>query len=94
MLVGEIVFLLVGGASVALGFHARIGAALLLVFLVLATYYFHDFWNLTGQDQQMQMIQALKNLGLIGTMLFLIANGPGAGSIDARQSQPNAPSDN
>ncbi len=35
--------------------------ALLLTFLALATYYFHDFWNFQGQEQQMQMIQFLKN---------------------------------
>jgi len=41
--------LIVGSLSVILGFHARCGAAL-LVFLVLATYYFHDFWTMEGQD--------------------------------------------
>ena len=45
MLAGAIVFLIAGSLSVILGYKARIGAALLLVFLVLATYYFHDFWN-------------------------------------------------
>ncbi len=43
-------------------FKTQIGATLLLVFLVAATYFFHDFWNFTGQEQQMQMIQFMKNL--------------------------------
>jgi len=84
MLAGAIVFLLVGSALVLLGYHARFGAGLLAVFLVLATYYFHDFWNMTGDAVQMQMIQFLKNLGLLGAMLFVMANGPGAGSLDRR----------
>jgi putative oxidoreductase len=47
MLAGAIIFLIAGSVSVILGYQARIGAALLLVFLVLATYYFHDFWTLS-----------------------------------------------
>jgi putative oxidoreductase len=84
MLVGAIVFLIVGSISLVLGFKARIGAVLLLVFLVLATYYFHDFWNFSGADRQNQMIQFMKNLSMMGAMAFVIANGPGAFSLDRR----------
>jgi len=87
MLVGAIVFLLVGGASVVLGLYARFGALLLLVFLVLATYYFHGFWRLEdAQEQQTQTIQFMKNLSMMGAMLFIIANGPGAWSLDAKRA--------
>ena len=81
MLVGAIVFLLVGGASVVTGYKIQIGASLLLVFLILATYFFHDFWNFEGEQAQQQMIQFMKNLSLMGTMMFLIANGAGAGAL-------------
>jgi putative oxidoreductase len=84
LLAGAIVFLIVGSLSVITGFKARFGAGLLAIFLVAATYYFHNFWNFTGQEQQMQMIQFLKNLGLFGTMLFFIANGTGPASLDNR----------
>lgn len=83
-LLGAIVFLVAGSLSVIAGFKTRSGAAMLLVFLVLATYFFHDFWNFRGQEQQLQMIQFMKNISLMGTMLFLIANGPGAMSVDGR----------
>lgn len=88
MLAGGIVFLLVGSISVALGFGARIGAALLLIFLVLATYYFHAFWTIAADSAefQPQMIQFMKNLGLMGAMLMIIANGSGPGSLDSRLS--------
>jgi putative oxidoreductase len=85
MLAGAIVFLIVGSVSVVLGYKARIGASLLLAFLVLATYYFHDFWKLSDpQAKQEQMIQFLKNLGLMGAMLLIIANGTGPWSLDNR----------
>jgi putative oxidoreductase len=86
MLAGAIVFLLAGSVSVILGVKARIGASLLLVFLVLATYYFHAFWKLDGQEQQMQMIQFMKNLSMMGAMLFIVANGSGAYSLDSKLS--------
>jgi putative oxidoreductase len=87
-LVGAIIFLIVGSVSVIAGFKIRIGAALLLVFLTLATYFFHDFWTFEGQEQQMQMIQFMKNLSLMGTMMFLMANGAGQLSVDARLAAP------
>ncbi len=45
MLAGAIAFLIAGSLSVVLGYQSRIGASLLLVFLILATYYFHAFWK-------------------------------------------------
>ncbi len=89
-LVGAIIFLIVGSLSVIAGFKIRIGAALLLVFLVLATYFFHDFWTFEGQEQQMQMIQFMKNLSLMGTMVFLMANGAGQLSVDAKLTVPKS----
>jgi putative oxidoreductase len=85
-LIGAIVFLIVGSLSVMAGFKIRWGAALLLVFLVLATYFFHDFWNAEGPEQQLQRIQFLKNVSLMGALLFLMANGAGALSWDARRT--------
>lgn len=82
MLAGAIVFLIAGSLSVIFGFRARLGAALLLTFLVLASYYFHPFWKFAGQEQQMQMIHFMKNLSMMGAMLFVMANGSGPLSVD------------
>ena len=92
LLAGAIAFLILGGISVVLGYRARVGAFLLLVFLAAATYYFHDFWKLEPDDPDFknQMIQFMKNLSLMGTMLFLMANGPGPWSLDGRAGAPDA----
>lgn len=82
MLVGAIVFLVAGSLSVILGYKARVGAVLLLTFLVLASYYFHPFWKLEGQAQQEQMIHFMKNLSMMGAMLFIAANGSGPFSLE------------
>ena len=98
MLVGAIAFLILGSLSLIVGFKARIGATLLLIFLVLATYFFHDFWTwpqdamwiLSSNSDvklpvaQIEMISFMKNLALMGAMLFIIANGAGPMSVDAK----------
>ena len=86
LLPGAIGFLIVGGISVLVGFKARFGAFLLLVFLGLATYFFHNFWDLTGEQQTMQMIQFLKNSSMAGTMVFIIAVGAGPCSFVAHST--------
>lgn len=88
MLSGAIVFLLAGSLSVITGYRARVGASLLLVFLVLASYYFHNFWTIAdAHARQEQMIQFMKNLSMMGAMLFIIANGPGPMSIVSVKQQ-------
>ena len=93
LLVGAIVFLVVGSLSVIVGYKARAGAFLLLTFLVLASYYFHPFWKLEGQAQQEQMIHFMKNLSMMGAMLFLVANGSGPMSVDSRLTKRSAPAE-
>lgn len=86
MLVGAIAFLLVGSASVVVGYKARLGASMLFIFLVLATYFFHDFWTFESgsKEFQQQIIQFMKNLSLMGAMLFVVANGSGRMSLDRK----------
>lgn len=76
LLAGAVVFEIVGGLLVMTGFMGRIGAAMLIVFLIPATLIFHNFWALEGQEQQMQMIMFLKNLSIGGGLLFLLGMGP------------------
>lgn len=88
MLVGAIAFLIAGSLSVIAGYKTRVGATLLLVFLILATYFFHNFWALEGDAKQAEMIQFMKNLSMSGAMLFLIGNGGGAWSMDGCRAVP------
>jgi putative oxidoreductase len=76
-------FMAIGGISLILGYKARFGAVLLLVFLGVAGYYFHNFWRFSpGLDREDALSQFLKNIALMGAMLFIVANGPGAWSLD------------
>ena len=88
LLIGAIVFELVGAFLILIGYKARFGALLLIIFLIPATLIFHDFWQFTGQEQMMQMQNFTKNLGLLGGLSLLVAYGAGALSFDARNSRP------
>ena len=63
---------LVGGILIALNIGARFFAMVMVLFVMAATFYFHDFWTQTGPEATNNMIHALKNLSLIGG-LFMIA---------------------
>jgi putative oxidoreductase len=90
-LASAIVFLLVGSVLIAVGYRAHFGALLLLLFLIPATYYFHAPWKAaTPGEATQQLIHLLKNLGLMGAMLLIMASGPGAGSLDGRKSRARA----
>jgi putative oxidoreductase len=63
------------GVMIALNFGARFFAIVLALFVVAATFYFHDFWNQTGAEASNNMIHALKNLSLIGALLMIAGTG-------------------
>ena len=61
------------------------------MFTAAATFWFHDFWTMTGGDRMNNMAHALKNLSLIGALLVFFVIGPwrpdvlragGAASLD------------
>jgi putative oxidoreductase len=76
---------LAGGLSVALGYHGRIGAWLLVLFLVPVTLYMHAFWGASNAAAaHTQQIEFLKNLALIGAALLVAYFGSGPLSLDER----------
>jgi putative oxidoreductase len=66
------VFEVVSGLMIALNFAARFFAILLVFFVIAATFYFHDFWNQAPPENAKTLVDALKNLSIIGA-LFMIA---------------------
>jgi uncharacterized membrane protein YphA (DoxX/SURF4 family) len=65
-------FEVIAGLMIALNFGARFFAILLIVFVATATFYFHDFWNQSPPESAKSLVDALKNLSIIGA-LFIIA---------------------
>jgi putative oxidoreductase len=76
---------LVGGLSVALGLRARIGAWLLVAFLVPVTLTMHRFWDVPDPAMaRLQQVMFMKNLAMLGGALLVTYFGAGPYSFDAR----------
>ena len=59
------------------GYQARIAAGILAIFCLMTAFMFHfDFTD------QTQFISFLKNIGLAGGFLFIVANGTKDWSVD------------
>lgn len=77
--------MLAGGLSVLLGYRAKIGAWLLVAFLVPVTLTMHNFWAVTDPMMaQMQQAMFMKNLSILGGALLIAHFGAGPLSLDAR----------
>lgn len=86
-LVAAMVFEIVGGLSVLLGVWPRVGAGLLVIFLIPTTLIFHDFWTYDDpMDRQNQMIHFMKNLAIMGGLLMVVALGSGCCSLGRRRT--------
>ena len=65
---------------IIIGYNARLSAGLLAIFCVATAFIFHyDFGD------QMQTIAFLKNIGLAGGFLFIVANGTKEWSVDRKK---------
>jgi len=71
-----------GGIMVAVGWKARWGAAALFIFVLVASFVFHAFWAVPADQVQMQRIMFLKNLSMMGGLLYVIVYGSGPVSVD------------
>lgn len=79
-------FALIGGLSVLFGFYARVGAWLLIVFLVPVTLFLHNFWSVHDpQLRQMQQVNFMKNTAMLGGVLLVAWFGAGPLSFDRRR---------
>jgi putative oxidoreductase len=80
------VLALAGGLSVLVGYRAKIGAWLLVLFLAAVTPLMHKFWGVTDPMMyQMQFIMFMKNVSMLGGALLITQLGAGPWSLDARR---------
>jgi putative oxidoreductase len=70
-------FEILAGLMIAVNFGARFFAILLIFFVIATTFYFHDFWNQPAPENAKTLIDALKNLSLIGALFMIAGYGRG-----------------
>ncbi len=82
------VMALIGGLSILLGYRGRIGAWVIVLFLIPITLTMHNFWAVhdvaLAQDQ---MAHFFKNVSMLGGALLISQLGTGPYSLDARRSR-------
>ena len=77
-----------GGLSILLGYRAKLGDWLIVLFLVPVTLMMHKFWAVQDPMMaQIQMILFMKNVSMLGAALLISQFGAGPLSLDARRPQ-------
>ena len=83
--IASIVIELGAGILLIIGWQTRWAATAIFLFLIPTTLLFHPFWAVTS-GRQMETIQFMKNLCIMGGMLYVMAFGAGPCSLDNRKS--------
>jgi putative oxidoreductase len=71
-----------GGLAVLIGWKTRWVALGLIVFMIIITPIFHNFWSAPGAAAMAQQINFMKNVSILGGIFLLFAFGPGRYSAD------------
>jgi putative oxidoreductase len=73
---------LLGGLAILVGLWTRPAALLMFVFTGFTAVIGHPFWAADAASYQMQFINFMKNLAIMGGYLALFVAGPGSVSLD------------
>ena len=90
LLVCAIAVELVGTALFVIGWHTRLAALALVVFMVPATLYFHNYWTYRPDQVRNQRNHFMKNVTILGALVFVMGMGAGPLSIDQRKRRESA----
>ena len=75
-----------GAILIIIGWQTRLAANVQFIYLVFITFMYHNFWAVPPQLHDVQLLNFLKNVGIMGGLLFLATHGAGASSVDAESS--------
>jgi putative oxidoreductase len=79
---GAIAIELGGGLAVLAGWKTRWVALALIIFMIVITPIFHNFWSAPPAQAMNQQINFMKNVSILGGIFLLFAFGPGRYSLD------------
>ena len=86
LIVAGRVLQLVAGIALVIGWHERLAALLLALFLISATLTAHDFWASPGPEFQGQLVNFLKHLAMFGGLCFVAFRLPTAAAGAGRDN--------
>jgi putative oxidoreductase len=73
--------------ALLVGYRTRVAAAILAVFTLAASVFFHAYWSLPADKVMVQQLMFFKNIAIVGGLLALVAFGAGKWSLDARSAR-------
>ena len=73
--------------ALLVGYRTRIAAAVLAVFTLAASVFFHAYWAVPADKVMVQQLMFFKNMGVVGGLLALAAFGAGKWSLDGRSAR-------
>jgi putative oxidoreductase len=79
-----------GGVLLVAGWQARWIATAFFGFTFLTAVIFHPFWNADAASFGAQLNNFMKNLAIMGGMLYVMAHGAGPLSLDGKRVDSNA----
>ena len=89
LLVCAIAIEVIGATLLIVGWKTEWAALALIVFLVPATLYFHNYWSYPQEQVRNQRNHFMKNVTIAGALVFVIGMGAGPLSIDNRRRLPS-----
>ncbi|MBY0113231.1 MAG: DoxX family protein [Phycisphaerales bacterium] len=75
-----------GGLGLIVGWKFRWCAAILIAFLLPATFYIHGFYRYEGEAFDHHLLGFFQNLTMMGGLVFALVTGPGPLSIDGARA--------
>lgn len=80
---GAIALELVGGLMLMAGLMTRVLGFLFFCYTLVLALIFHRYWTMTGAAAREQGSSFFEHLAIMGGMLYVMAHGAGAFSLDA-----------
>jgi len=91
LLIGAIFLLLTGGTLLLIGYRIGLGAILLMLYWIPVTFIVHSFWNDPLPDRRLESILFMKNLAILGSLMFIAVNTSGRFSVKTLLANTRVP---
>jgi putative oxidoreductase len=91
LLIGAIFLLLTGGTLLLIGYRIGLGAILLMLYWIPVTFIVHSFWNDPLPDRRLESILFMKNMAILGSLMFIAVNTSGRYSVKTLLANTRVP---
>ena len=83
--IAAIIVELGGSIMLIVGWNARLAAAAMFVFTAMTALFFHNFWAVPADQAQDLMIHFMKNISMMGGLLYVVVHGSGPLSLNHKK---------